>query len=764
MGIYHQDIEDILLNCPVKDNILHDYDNYTYHIQLFMVPSDILSKYELLMSKQNSNYKEAEELLINNKYIIAESGVTNGTYIDSLSMDTVPPTYYDNNRLSTIKFDLRLEEVSGCSLVNKISLCSKICGYKAYVQQKYFISIWFTGYNNKNYNKNNIENNIGNIKYTYEVTIADVKTKMESNKTSYLMEMYPQFFPSINTNFNRLLMCDKIIIGENSSLEFSIKQLEYNLNTQLKKLLGNKIYKNIYGETDAYKLIVVKPKSLDKNHTEIFSYEDYENGGFIERKEYVDPNIEMQSRYNSSVKKPAFVIKSTLPSKEEKERVENIRSMYDYGTFKLTKDYGPIAKNFDQVTGVLLTPDENDTLQTILEKIFYLYDDLGKNGFNFILENRTVFKKSYNGINWYETYVYINIVEVPGLKRMNEALANNNYEYFLYAPLKYQKEYLDVLFKTNSSNIKRYYWLLNNKNIDVLSIKKDEDQLWYLNSSYNNNRDINENNTDDNDEPNNDNVNETNNIDILLNSLKNKNSNKNIYVDDLYNLFLHNRELYKLNLDNLYSFGVTCSLLDFYKNESSSINKDTSEKTKDDISAEINKEINVSSLGYRNLFETGQKLNIDMDIIGDPYWLLYNSENIQINNLPYMLPHIVLCMKSYYQTDGMDNYTEDKLMEINTLYIITEIKSIFQNGTFIQKLKGYVATPFIKASNNSSIEEEEKYINEHFNKQKKLDEYLVEDAYGRGIIVKEKDLKNFNYKKFSDKVDNITGRKIILGI
>ena len=48
--------------------------------------------------------------------------------------------------------------------------------------------------------------------------------------------------------------------------------------------------------------------------------------------------------------------------------------------------------------------------------------------------------------------------------------------------------------------------------------------------------------------------------------------------------------------------------------------------------------------------------------------------------------------------DAFDNYEEDKIMEYNSLYMVTKIVSTFEGGTFKQRITGHVATPFIQSS------------------------------------------------------------------
>ena len=115
-------------------------------------------------------------------------------------------------------------------------------------------------------------------------------------------------------------------------------------------------------------------------------------------------------------------------------------------------------------------------------------------------------------------------------------------------------------------------------------------------------------------------------------------------------------------------------------------------------------------IGMTNIFQYGgQRLKVNLNIIGDPEWLLPSSEFGPIefmfrNDINYM-PHILLCTKNVRSKDGMDEYRKDPLMELNTLYVITQVTSTFEGGKFLQNLEGYVATPFVQSSNDAVASE-----------------------------------------------------------
>ena len=161
MGIYANKVETMLKDVEhIKENVLHQYDNWTYHVQFYMIPNDTYTLYSKIRSEDNgsgtSTFLQLEKELKKNKVIIAESGITSGLSIESISMVTLPPTNEECYGVTTTSFELNLTEVGSCSLMNKIALASIACGYESYTCQPFFISIWFEGY--KNYD--NIKGNV----------------------------------------------------------------------------------------------------------------------------------------------------------------------------------------------------------------------------------------------------------------------------------------------------------------------------------------------------------------------------------------------------------------------------------------------------------------------------------------------------------------------------------------------------------------------------------------------------------------------------
>jgi len=123
----------------VKTNSLNDYANYAYHIRFFMT-NDVQAYTGINNSNPNSNGL--------NKIIIAESGVTAGFNIISLTAQAAGNANANKrNMWSNTNYTLVINEPLGITLLDKMYYSAKELKVVNHIKCPYFIEIWFTGYN-----------------------------------------------------------------------------------------------------------------------------------------------------------------------------------------------------------------------------------------------------------------------------------------------------------------------------------------------------------------------------------------------------------------------------------------------------------------------------------------------------------------------------------------------------------------------------------------------------------------------------------------
>ncbi len=650
MGIYANEIENMFEDFPYLENELQKYDNVTYHIQLFMVPQKTFKTYsELktnlflssLMSPMSDNIRALDRNLYEDAIIIAESGVTNTINIDSLSMVTHPPVGTANFGATTVEMDLSLTEINSTSLVNKIALASYLCNYESYIYQPYFISIWFTGYDHS--------------------TGKPVdKIYLDANKTTSRCT-YQMMFGDIKTS------------SEGNKTNYKIKLYPHFYESLSKDV-------NIVGDIGQIK--VERDGATYKKFIEEFQKK-------INKKLLVQYGHEVISKlYHNS--QPLEIILLD-------EQIGEAGAYSDDGSF------WHISRN------IKYTPESNETIVDTLKKAAASYK-IYEAGKMIQVNYSNVYLGSHRGINYYKHLLYVGLVDAPGMEEIQTLAIGNEASNYITNAVLNQEEYLKKI-KEMGLLKKKYYWLYNSRNTEVLSITSDSNNMWFLNNGL----------TDllaikDNDQIKTYNdfkfANTTyENTPYMFQSINPSNGYRNFfnnpksvrYIDDIYYDYIKEKEKRELiNQSSWHKIAQGNSALSDVPTSSQVLNEGKTSLDKNE-KEQLESEIRYK-LGMENVFQTtGHKISVDLDIVGDPYWMFYgDSTNMSSGYL--VLPHFLLFQKNFHEVDSFDNYREDKLMAYNSLYLVTKIVSTFESGSFKQRLSGFVATPFLQSTKNPTYQ------------------------------------------------------------
>lgn len=716
MAIYSDKVDQELKSFEGLWNNLLKYDNYTYHVQFFIVDKKTQKDYSRArfnnftqtsasaLDLTTECTREANKLLEGHKFVVAESGKTTDVSIVSLDIKSVPGFgTNDKTYAASVEFKLKIKEVAGNSLVNKIHLTTSMLGYRSYVNTPFFLSVWFSGYNNTNKEiaEYQIKDAFGKDVpvLTYQVIIEDVKTSVGEDTTTYDMTLRPitdlglvQTFSSVHTFKAR-----DIVPGDPIGSIF--KMVENEKNKELKEAYKDGLYEAIYGtETPAFQIKTTDKMPNFKDINELFEIAN------------IRPEIEDAPKQEEKVPeaktetkdgKQAKDVKKTkveTPPQEEEDKI--------YVPKGATKEQ--MTKKFDDIgrwpmANCPFEPDTADNIPSILTEIFqiccpglpYLPT------YNFVPEYIT----EYKGISYYRVTLYVSYEEIAGLKDMIKNKKDRDLlEYALFGPKTIEEAQLHYLetVKKQGALLKKYRWLLNGVEESVLSYDTTEDLFWYLNagdyaarlakeSTASINRENFEKEKKLADEK----------CELLMSKINNKlGANKDgihadVNVSDItYMVDAKTAEL----MDATFIRGAEANdLYVAYQRKISSDKKDKENKDDDIERLKINASIQDSKIGAQNMLSHGQKSELKLKIIGDPYWLTFMSENIQIAQRS--LPHLIMDIKTYTKFDGMDDPKEDELMRMITVYRITDIDSHFEEGKFTQDLHGFVATPFVSGYN-----------------------------------------------------------------
>lgn len=627
MGIYSKRVEDRIAKIPEDYNILQNYDNYTYHIQFFMLPSDVQKR----IDTSNLTYQEIEKEINKSKIIIAESGVTPNVNIQRFTINSVLP---GGSLLSTaLTFELSFEDLS-YELINKLAVVSKVLGYENHITHPYYISVWFTGYENVtsniyntyHYSKGLPKNIISGRKFTYKCIISKVKTEQKSDKMVFNMNLTWCPTRANLTDFTLIHEIPQLSLVKGTTFDGFLKTFTTQINDMWRERL-NQDYINVYGKDNMYEF---KVEPTDGNEA---------------------------------------IIESTgLPSDQ---------------TIKV-EPTDPFPDLFLRVWQMMAGPSKYSV---------FVYPEMK-------------FLREYNQYSWYKIIVHVCFYKCPGLQEVQETMGTNN-TYFFDAE-ENQLIYLEDLFpsvtetsdgaRDSRNKVKRYYLHSYGQNINVLNCKEDDDYLWFLNIGVNalhqemQSRFITTYLQENQEEK------------AKYNQAKEKFRVGRHNLDDIYMSLDNNQKELYLSIVNV---GITKEDPSSTPESASSNEETTKDTSQTNDASKIN--LNKARLGYNGLFGVSQRKLLELDIIGDPYWLGINDEEFftNIKNVTnYVIPHIILSTKSFKPVDENYVYKSNDYMVFNTPYRILQVTSYFENGKFTQKLKGAIALPFIQSTKEALIGEQ----------------------------------------------------------
>lgn len=246
-----KDLSDALDRWDFSNNVLEEYDNVTYNIRFYMISKSLQDN----LSNTRHNNQKNSNIDLKEKYIIAETGVSTKYSIDELMVKSILNGQNGSDNVINYEMSMTVTEVNDCSLVNNISVVSKMLGYDSELGRPYHVDVWFSGYDH--ISKRPIQQ-IGDI-YTFETIINDVKTKVSDKGTIYDIKMTPKFSEAFKKEIN--IMADKgLIKSDNGLFSEMIKSIEKNLNDYDKKINPTKSKSSnntsTSGSNKTYKIVV----------------------------------------------------------------------------------------------------------------------------------------------------------------------------------------------------------------------------------------------------------------------------------------------------------------------------------------------------------------------------------------------------------------------------------------------------------------------------------------------------------------------------
>ena len=678
LNINNDEVNKWLAKINYEPNILEYYDNVTYNIRFYMINHTYQTKLSIDRTKGiiPNNY----HLPDSSKIIIAETGVSANYDITSLILKTVHSSVSNNSSATTYQMDMKLREINGCSLINKITAVSKLVGYENYVLQPFHIDVWFSGFEQSTGKPIRV---IGDTILTYEVLISEVKTNVDSSGTMYNFIMSPVPQSSFNKNINSLFNMGMIKSKSGTMKDFKI-EIErlmndkfFQENPALLPLFPNKdfikIDNLINGEISSY-----ESKLIDEYNKQFVDL-------MIPKNAYtpIDEN-ERNSRTQSEIEYVRNPNKVSLGID-----IENV-----------SVDIKSSPQNTDDNNIGMIRPDNNSTFDEIFQILCFNTNELRN------YTARPVYRTEYIGnINGQEVQrIHIDIV-------FNK---NNYLDYFLknYKENNQNKEQniqnmqiaeIKNLYSRHTLR-KKYEWLFNGHDTSIIEMNSSIDKLWYANIPINDMLEINQNSYN--------NDAKIDNIDIATRYAENIRQNT-IYKEKLNTVInMSNKPLdgirnlsadKRLYLDDIY-YCIDDSSKAKYLSGRNILEKPDPFSKSNPLTDTSNVQFDsqIAKVGYNNIHQAGNLVELKIKILGDPFWLGASSDNSLYspnNSIGYSdFQHFAFKMNTALDQKLDGTYDLENGTDFSSIYQIVESVSYFEEGKFIQELTGVLNQAFINTA------------------------------------------------------------------
>jgi hypothetical protein len=228
---YHRDVK-----LAFSPNMLDNYDVYTYHWKLFMVPLEAASNGQVLDTSVQT--------------IIAESGVSDLT-IDKVEIQgiTTPSVEAGTGTMTNVKFEIT--EPSGAGLIDKIFYQAVALGIGSWTVNPYFLQLEFRG--RDPYTESPIinggESGLGSLKWVWPIKLGTAKASVTHIGTRYNFDAI--IYDELAQSNSYFVLQHNVVLKQLTTFGSAMNDLMNKLNAdQFEKLIDN------YSIPDTYNIVV----------------------------------------------------------------------------------------------------------------------------------------------------------------------------------------------------------------------------------------------------------------------------------------------------------------------------------------------------------------------------------------------------------------------------------------------------------------------------------------------------------------------------
>ena len=644
-----QDIKNMISQMNFGHNVLLDYDNWTFHIQWFMLPRSIEYLYEWQQEKEDmtvnilnsaniANKKYSQDDLdtymkygqtdfdrhkIKDEYkiVLFETGVTGNYAFDSMNMKTV----YSNSDLSNFahmtSMTLSFKELNGCTFRDKFDAVSRAIGWtENNLFMPTYIELSFKGWHPTSGKPVKIGSS-----YLYKVCVTGCDAECNQGGTKYTFK----FTPSIQGGLTKDNFVAENLgtIGQNVSGN-TFKQLIYSLEDKMNEKFfaigDNTTLKDMYNSADT--------QTNGKRYV------------FVIDSAIADLNISPTSTYYNQ--ELSTVEKVATPQSTIQGIVESIwRDVDD------DKGNDTTLRVFSKQ--VLIGNRPND--EGNLERIYY-----------FIIPVREPFMSNY-------------------IAKHSELPTSGTKIYDRFG------DYVNYLYTSNL--IPRHYeYMYSGKDNSVLNFNFKINNMWFLNSPYES-----------------ENVAHDNTVGLPQDFLPEeifKALGELASITDVANrIYKDTKELFesimgKGKVTNTIKYmddleeQLTATDKFKYRNFKAIPKRNDNTTVPEDFSRVDNPIPAIRKTALSELHSAGRLTAIDMEIIGDPFWLgdeTFSNKLMNIKTCVSNNHHIIFTVNTPPEQNIAGEIDVKTKRSVTGFYIVTQMEHNFNSsGKFTQKLKAVI--------------------------------------------------------------------------
>ena len=747
-----KEIKNLINQINFKDNILKEYDNWTFHIQWYMIPYNdfIAREYAILHSDADVNNvidgidenqtisgvidKDFYKIDPSEKVVIFETGVTAQYAFENLSYKTVYSENDLNGFIHMTNMTFKFKEVNGCTFRDKWQVVSRALGYDNNINVPYFMEIDFVGYNRLTGKPERILPN----PYLFKLAITGVDAQINNTGTSYTVKMVPHTqygFSKDNFVAENLGKIGNQVGG--GTFRQAIESLEETLNKKFFEIADNFQLKKYYPSDDTVN--VVDPATKDSK-LEISRRWQPDNSKKNENMTMI-PTMEkastQQTPYGSNIgKRYIFVVDSNIA-----DVPLHTSSVYYTQTGETTERQIAPQKTIDGIVKELWHNIQPQGRENTEVRVFTKQVIVGKRPDGGVIERIYYFIVPY--IAPFVEYYFIKYEDK--IKKNQGAKTKDQ-------PIKNLAEHINYLQSAGLLN-RRYEYMFSGRDTSVLNFDFKINGLWYLKSPSELGKMIDYNLFDKpEDEISNeitpktleDWFGEKVSSDILRQTAKE-------IFDYLYKKYTQTTVAptsvkYMDDINDMISDFDKVVYLNYGKIPERPDNTSVTDKDTQPNENEYTPILRRTAL--EEMHSCGKMCQINFEILGDPYWLgdeTFDNSLMRIKQCVYGNHEIIFNVKTPAQRDKI---TGEQMIDTSTtvsgFYIVTAVEHNFSNsGKFTQKITA-VIDPM---STVRSDYEDSSVVNTSTTDATKIDTSLFTPKKEENVVINNKILPDSQSKK-----------------